>query len=250
MNDAAHRPRIGMIVPSTNLTIERLLHRATFSELFDVDIVITRLPVATIASTADSKRHFHPRRLLAAARLLADARPDVIAWTGTSAMWLGVEEEMHWMRATSTDLGIPLTSATEAILEVLGGRPDVAGISLFTPYETSVHRLVARTIEGTGVDVRQQKNLGITDNAAFATIEREQLEEGVRSFPPGEPIVVVCTGIVACFSGLDVIDSLIAVLWYAMHVATGDGVRSSSPAYRSTYDALAAKLAEWTRETQ
>jgi len=110
------RPRLGLIVPSTNLTIERLLHRLSFSELFGVDIVVTRLKVATIAATSDSKRQFHPRRLRAAAQLLADARPDVIAWTGTSSFWLGVDEENWWMSETGNQLGVRITSATEAVM--------------------------------------------------------------------------------------------------------------------------------------
>ncbi|HEX3841364.1 MAG TPA: hypothetical protein VHU85_11275 [Acidimicrobiales bacterium] len=243
MSGIGDRPRLGLIVPSTNLTIERLLHRSGFTELFGVDVVVTRLPVTTIAATPGSDRQFQPRRLLAATRLLADARPDVIAWTGTSSFWLGLDEEVAWMRTVGAELGIPLTSATEAVVEALAelGRPEV---SLFTPYEEPIHRAVATTLEGAGFRVRQQTNLGITDNASFAALDPAVIEAAVRGFPGDDPVVVVCTNVTACILDAEVVDSLVAVLWHAMALAAEPKGSSVGPApYRWFHHALATRLA-------
>jgi maleate isomerase len=243
MTGVGDRPRLGLIVPSTNLTIERLLQRSGFTELFGVDVVVTRLAVTTIAATPDSDRQFEPGRLLAASRLLADARPDVIAWTGTSSFWLGLDEEVAWMRALGADLGIPLTSATEAVIEALA---EEAGnqVSLFTPYEEPIHRAVAATLEAAGIEVRHQSNLGITDNASFAELGPSVIEEAVRGFPGDDPVVVVCTNVTACLLDAEVVDSLVAVLWYAMALATGhQGLPGGTASYRSFYRQLATRLA-------
>jgi maleate isomerase len=243
MSGVGDRLRLGLIVPSTNLTIERLLQRSGFTELFGVDVVVTRLAVTTIAATPDSDRQFEPGRLLAASRLLADARPDVIAWTGTSSFWLGLDEEVAWMRAVGADLGIPLTSATEAVIKALAEQAGTQ-VSLFTPYEEPIHRAVAATLAGAGVEVRQQRNLGITDNAAFAELGPTLIEEAVRGFPGDDPVVVVCTNVTACLQDTEVVDSLVAVLWYAMALAAGQkGLSDGSASYRSFYRQLATRLA-------
>jgi maleate isomerase len=248
VSSLVRRPRLGLIVPSTNLTIERVVHRLSFSELFGVDIVVTRLKVATIASTSDSKRQFHPRRLRAAARLLADARPDVIAWTGTSSFWLGVDEESQWMRETGNELGIGITSATEAVMKILRDRQEISRISLFTPYERAIHESVIETLQGANLRVSHDRNLGMSDNSAFAAIAQETIEREIRSFPDRDPIVVVCTGICACIPGIDIVDSLIAVLWLAMVRAGADGGgQGRSLNYPSVYAAMAARTEQGSR---
>ncbi|HWD51622.1 MAG TPA: hypothetical protein VG412_04425 [Acidimicrobiales bacterium] len=243
MTDATARPRLGLIVPSTNLTIERMLYRSGFTELFGVDIAVTRLPVTLIAATSGSDRQFRPRRLLAAARLLADARPDVIVWTGTSSFWLGVDEEIGWMRSVGAELGIPVTSATEAVVQALEEQGS-SEVSLFTPYQEGIHRAVAATLTGAGFRVGHDSHLGITDNASFADVEPAQIETAVRGFPSDRPVVVVCTNLLACLPDAFVVDSLIATLWYATVLAT---VHKQSPGprvgYRSVYNSVAARWA-------
>jgi maleate isomerase len=243
MSDAIGRPRLGLIVPSTNLTIERMLYRSGFTELFGVDIVVTRLPVTMIAATSGSDRQFRPRRLLAAARLIADARPDVIVWTGTSSFWLGLDEEIGWMRSVGAELGIPLTSATEAVVQALRELGS-SEVSLFTPYQEAIHRVVAATLTRAGFGVGRDSHLGITDNAAFAALEPELIEKAVRGFPGDRPVVVVCTNVLACLPDAYVVDSLIAVLWYAMVLAAEHRQSPGPPVdYQSVYASVAARLA-------
>jgi len=81
----------------------------------------------------------------------------------------------------------------------------------------------------------------MADNAGFAAIAPERIEKEIRAFPDGDPVVVVCTGICACVSGIDVIDSLIAVLWFAMVLAGIDDRGQGRLDYRSVYDALTAR---------
>jgi maleate isomerase len=240
------RPRIGLIVPSTNLTIERLLHRSGVTELFGIDVTITRLKVTTIASDPVADDQFSRANLREAALLVADSAPDVIVWTGTSSFWLGVEDEIDWMRSLGAELGVPVTSATEAVIEALRQR-EIKVISLFTPYEEPVHLKVTLALEELGFHVAHHRNLGITDNAAFAAIETDRIEYEVSEIAFGNPVVVVCTGILALLREVEVFDSLVAFLWYSMALAGSarhkDYVRAE---YGGVYETLASRQAAYS----
>src|SRR6478735_12665547 len=80
--------RIGMIVPSSNTCLEPQTYRILGSRT-DVTVHFTRIPVTRIALDDSSNRQFDPAVMEEAARLLATADVDVIAWNGTSGSWLG-----------------------------------------------------------------------------------------------------------------------------------------------------------------
>jgi maleate cis-trans isomerase len=99
-------------------------------------------------------------------------------------------------------------------------------------------------LTGAGFEVGHDSHLGITDNASFAAVEPEVIETAVRGFPSDHPVVVVCTNLLACFPDAYVVDSLVAVLWYAMVLAAEHRESPGPPVgYRSVYDAVAARWA-------
>lgn len=84
------RKRIGTITPSSNTTVEPLTTRLLAS-LYDlVTVHVTRIRVTEISLERSSLDQFSEETMLDAARLLADAHVDVIAWNGTSGSWRGV----------------------------------------------------------------------------------------------------------------------------------------------------------------
>src|SRR5690242_6024670 len=81
--------RIGMITPSSNTMVEPLTGAMTAHLLAALSVHYARIPVTRIALDHDSLNQFEHESMLAAARLLADAKVDVICWNGTSGAWRG-----------------------------------------------------------------------------------------------------------------------------------------------------------------
>src|SRR5689334_20553008 len=90
--DTPHRrrARIGMITPSSNSVLEPTTIAVTGSLYPRVSTHYTRIEVKTISLEPESLAHFGTDRFVQAARLLADAGMDVIAWNGTAGAWQGV----------------------------------------------------------------------------------------------------------------------------------------------------------------
>ena len=85
--------RIGMITPSSNTAIEPITTRI-FAALGEaVTVHFTRIRVTHISLEPSSLDQFTAAAMTEAARLLADARVDVIAWNGTSGAWKGLQTD-------------------------------------------------------------------------------------------------------------------------------------------------------------
>ncbi len=81
--------RLGMLTPSSNTVLEPVTS-AMLQELPEVTAHFWRFRVTEISLRDEALGQFDNAVVLAAARLLADARVDVIAWNGTSSGWLGL----------------------------------------------------------------------------------------------------------------------------------------------------------------
>lgn len=90
---AAIKPvRLGMLTPSYNTVLEPVT-AVMLRDLPEVSAHFGRFRVTEISLRDQALGQFDPVPVLQAARLLADARVDVIAWNGTSAGWLGFDSD-------------------------------------------------------------------------------------------------------------------------------------------------------------
>jgi len=80
--------RLGFLTPSSNTVLEPL-STAMVAEMPGVTLHFSRFRVIEIALSGAATAQFDDAAVLQAAALLADARVDAIAWSGTSASWLG-----------------------------------------------------------------------------------------------------------------------------------------------------------------
>ena len=115
------RKFIGVLTPSSNTALEPLTS-AMVSAVPGVSAHFARFTVTEISLDDASLRQFDDSKILDAARLLADARVDVICWSGTSASWLGFEKDRQLCARITEATGIPATTSVLALNEVLGAR--------------------------------------------------------------------------------------------------------------------------------
>jgi maleate isomerase len=178
---------IGMIVPSSNLTMETELPRmlAAREREQPVDQFVFH-------SARARMQHVTPEQLRAmnaqaerAATELADARPDVVATAclvaimaqGPGYHCTAEETISAALRAEGSDA--PVVSSAGALLSgiaALGARK----VAIITPYLKPLTELVVQYLEASGVEVVDALSLEVPDNLAVARLDPADLHEHWR----------------------------------------------------------------------
>ena len=133
---AARALRLGFLVPSSNTVVEPVTYQLLQSlPAPQPSAHFARLRVVRVHS--DSGAQFDNERRLEAASSLADALCDAIAWNGTSASWLGLQQDTDLCSALassfSPDARFPATSSSLATIAALNAMR-ARTYALVTPY--------------------------------------------------------------------------------------------------------------------
>lgn len=195
--------RVGMIVPSSNLTMETELPRM----LRDREQVRPDERF-TFHSSRMRMKHVTPEELARmnaqtgrASAELADARPDVVASACLVAiMAQGPGYHCHAEAQItgvlqSEGLDLPVVSSAGALLrglDAMGARK----IAMVTPYMKPLTQLVADYIEDAGVEVVDALSLEVSDNLAVARLDPEDLKEHWRRVDTRDADVLVLSACV------------------------------------------------------
>ncbi len=217
------RKCIGVLTPSSNTALEPLTS-AMVAGVPQVSAHFSRFPVTEISMRQQSVHQFDPQVILAAARLLADAKVDVICWSGTAAGWLGTEQDEALCRLITEDTGIAATTAILALNELMADN-GVRRLGLVTPYIDDVQQRIIANYGKAGIECVAEAHLGLTVNHQFGCIEPEQLARLIREVAAARPdaITVLCTNLRAAHLaqdleqelGIPIYDSVAAVVWKA-----------------------------------
>src|ERR1700749_3251863 len=94
-----------MLTPSSNTVLEPV-STAIVTGLPEVSVHFGRFKVTEIALSEQALRQFDDTEILRAAELLAHAKVNTIAWTGTSASWLGFDRDERLCERITASTGI------------------------------------------------------------------------------------------------------------------------------------------------
>ena len=125
--------RFGLLIPSSNVVLEALIKKTKS----DATIHVARLGVLDVKLDKTSRAQFELEIQLDAAKLLCDAKVDTIVWGGTSASWLGIENDLRFVDQMQHKTGVPTGSCVLEInrqLDLLGARR----LGIVTPYTADV----------------------------------------------------------------------------------------------------------------
>ncbi|KUI28411.1 aspartate/glutamate racemase family protein [Mycobacterium sp. GA-2829] len=173
--------RIGLIVPSSNTTMETEL-----PELFRRQNAATGHHY-TFHSARASMRNVNTEELLAmvgkagdCARALSDADVDVIAYAclvAVMAQGPGAHRESEEVIAkAAADNGHPaaVVSSAGALVRSLGAL-NAQRVAIVTPYVPALTKLVTDYLEGEGISVLDAVALGVDDNLAVGRLDPSNL---------------------------------------------------------------------------
>lgn len=219
--------RLGMITPSSNTVVEP----TTTAMLEGIDRVsahFARFRVTKITHSKSGMAQFEPVNLLAAARLLADARVQVITWNGTSAAWKGFAADEELCRRISDETGIPATSSILALNEIFA-KTRVTRFGLVTPYVDAVQHRIIENYAAAGFDCTAECHENHQRNFSFAEISEARIAELIRSVAEKRPdaIAVVCTNLrgaavgaaLEAELGIPIYDTVATGLWKSLILA-------------------------------
>jgi maleate isomerase len=225
--------RLGMLTPSSNTVLEPVTN-AMVRDLPGVTCHFGRFAVTEISLARQALDQFDLDVMLAPARLLADARVDVIAWNGTSASWLGLERDRQLCRAIEDATGIPAITSVLALHEILR-LAGVTRLGLVTPYISDVQHRIVENFAGEGIACVAERHLGDQENFAFALVSEERIAAMAREVATVAPqaIVTLCTNLAAApivpaledELDIPIFDSISVVIWKALKVTDIDPAR-------------------------
>ena len=220
------RKLIGVLTPSSNTALEPLTS-AMVSGVPGVSAHFSRFTVTEISMRDASLNQFDDSKILDAARLLADARVDVICWSGTSASWLGFEKDRALCARITEATGIPATTSVLALNELLAAQ-GARTLGLVSPYVEDVQQRIVANYAGIDIECVAERHLDLTVNFSFAEVDADTLRTMIREVAERKPdaITVMCTnlhgaplaGELERELGIPIYDSVATVVWKAMKI--------------------------------
>lgn len=214
--------RIGMLTPSSNSVLEPYTSAMMAAYGERASAHFGRFRVTEISMSEASRSQFSTEAILQAARLLADARVDVMAWNGTSAGWLGFERDEALCAAITDETGIPATSTILALNEALA-LMEARTLGLVTPYLSDVQNRIIANYAEIGIEIIADRRLEVRDNFAFSETPPAGVAQMIRQVARSRPqaVAVLCTNFrgapvaaaVELETGIPVLDSVAVTVW-------------------------------------
>lgn len=228
---APRRVLLGMLTPSSNTALEPITS-AMVAGLPEVSAHFARFRVTEISLSDQALGQFDEAPILEAARLLADARVDVIAWNGTSSGWLGFERDEALCARITAETGIPACTSVLALNEAmrLAGR---TRFGLLSPYLAEVQQRIVANYGASGFDCVAEQHLGLSVNFAFSEVTSDQIEAMARAaLVSGDVqcLTTFCTNLRAAHLvpqleaalGVPVYDTVATAVWKSLRIAGVD----------------------------
>ena len=230
MTEPPDRILLGMLTPSSNTVLEPTT-MAILENLDEVTAHFSRFKVTEITLSESGLAQFEHDRFLEAAKLLADAKCHSIAWNGTSASWLGFDNDTDLCTSITKSTGAPSTTSILANNDLFQ-RHGVSTFGLVTPYTADVQAKIIENYHKSGFHCVAERHLGISDNFSFSEITEEQVEEMCRAVASegAEAISIICTNMQgACLAerleadlGVVIYDSIAVVVRHALEISGVD----------------------------
>lgn len=227
----SHPPlRLGVLTPSSNTALEPLTS-ALAAAVPDCSAHFSRFTVTEISLSPQALGQFDDSKILAAAELLADAKVDVIGWSGTAAGWRGFDADVRLCERITERTGIQATTAILALNELIA-RMGIRKLALVSPYTGDVQDLIVKNYQAIGVEVVAERHLGITVNHDFALVTPEKLYDMMREVAQAQPdgVVTYCTNLRAAQLaeaaeaefGFTLLDTVSTTVWGMLRAAGRD----------------------------
>jgi maleate isomerase len=222
---------VGMITPSGNTVVERVTI-AMLREFPDVSCHFSRTAVHGMSDPFPDSYDWES--MMGAARLLAHANPEIIAWSGSKAGSIAFELDRELCRRITAETGCRATTSTLALIDALAALA-TKRIALISPYAPAYQKKVLATFAREGLDCVADACAGLTDNLSYASMPPDDIRALAREVAEAKPdaIVAWCTNFLAAplareieqEAGAVLLDSAALVVWHMLAMLGLDTAR-------------------------
>ncbi|WP_456398953.1 maleate cis-trans isomerase family protein [Palaeococcus sp. (in: euryarchaeotes)] len=214
------RGRIGLIVPSSNTTMEMELHEALPE---GVSLHTARMPLKGVTEEELLKMS---ALAVESAKLLKDADVDLILYGCTSGSFIGGENfENELEEKIEDEVKIPVVTTSSAILAALNAL-EAQQILVLTPYTEEINKREREFLEANEFEVLDIRGMGIVENTKIGRLEPYEAYRLAKAMftEEADALVISCTNfrtfeIIEALEddlGVPVVTSNQASLWYAL----------------------------------
>lgn len=224
------RVLLGMLTPSSNTALEPLTS-AMLSGLPEVSAHFGRFRVTEISLQPQALGQFDMTPILEAARLLADAHVDVIAWNGTSSGWLGFDADVALCQRIEQETGVRCCTSVLALNEIME-KTQRRRFGLVTPYLDDVQAAIVANYARSGFECVAERHLNRSVNFSFSEVEPPQIVQMAHEVAEARPqcLTTFCTNLRAAqlaptleaALGLPVYDTVSTAVWKSLRVCGVD----------------------------
>lgn len=224
------RVLLGMLTPSSNTALEPLTS-AMLSGLPEVSAHFGRFRVTEISLQPQALGQFDMAPILEAARLLADAHVDVIAWNGTSSGWLGFEADVALCQRIEQETGVRCCTSVLALNEIME-KTQRRRFGLVTPYLDDVQAAIVANYARSGYECVAERHLNRSVNFSFSEVEPPQIVQMAHEVAEARPqcLTTFCTNLRAAqlaptleaALGIPVYDTVSTAVWKSLRLCGVD----------------------------
>ena len=234
MSRVLDRRFLGMLTPSSNTVLEPLTSKMLVG-LPEVTAHFGRFKVIEISLGDQALGQFQNAPMLDAASLLADAHVHSICWNGTSAGWLGFEQDETLLSAITERTGVPACSSVLALKDIFAAT-GVQRFGLVTPYLDNIQARIIETFAKAGFVAAAERHLNDPGNFSFSEVPEATIAEMCREVAAAadlDAITIFCTNLkgaaivpaLEAELGLPIYDTVATALWASLRTANLDPAR-------------------------
>src|SRR5262249_8894344 len=164
-DDRTNWRRLGLIVPSSNTTVE-----PDFMRALPAGVTVHTARMFLAETTAEAGRRMIHDYLPRAVTDLATLQPHVIAFACTSGgAVLGADGEAALVGSIARETGAPVVSTNDAVGRAIE-RQGRKRIAVLTPYVDELNHAIQAGLERRGLTVVHLAGLGITENFIIGNV--------------------------------------------------------------------------------
>src|SRR5215475_2397859 len=157
--------RVGVIVPSSNTTVE-----ADFMRALPASVTVHAARMFLAETTAEAERRMIFDHMPIAVTDLATLRPHVVAFACTSAgAVLGADGEAKMIGNIARETGATVVSTNDAVGRAIE-RQGKKRIAVLTPYVDELNQAIQAGLEHRDLTVVHMAGLGITENFSIGNV--------------------------------------------------------------------------------